>query len=366
MEEVEEAEDEYAIFDRTGLTFFLDTVSEVSIEDPIDTYIHLEDQHQDQDQNKKIDSTTFDKYVPVNFGLPNANQNWKLSKFLEKDILNTLPLTETQIDALSDVLDWDIISSLELSGPMFVKHKDRINWEIFLQNGHPKEINFLLDVQEKLVEHQYLFFHPRMKKKYYNTPFILVFSNLIDWKWLVKNVKLDEYVLLKFWDKFKPNDISRYQLITYNIAKQKLNSINWIIAGKHPMQEEVIYIAHDYLVWATICKRQKGLSEELLVRFANRLHWKNVSRYQRLTPNFIRKYRKKLDMQLISQYQDLPVDLIKELEDLIDFSLLVKNKNYNKPNKIQITTNGKNYFIIEPPPLGNMPKVGYYTSMAVF
>lgn len=366
MEEVEEVEDGYAIFDRTGLTFFLDTISEVST-DHLGDHLEVErDQRPDYHQNKKIDSAAFDKYVPVNFGLPNANQNWKLSKFLEKDMLNTFPLTEMQIDALADILDWDIISSLELSGPMFVKHKDRINWEIFLQNGHPKEINFLLDVYDKLVEHQYLFFHPRMKKKYYNTPFILVFSNLIDWKWLVKNVKLDEYVLLKFWDKFKPNDISRYQSITYTIAKQKLNSINWVIAGKHSLPEEVICIAHDYLVWAIICKRQKGLSEELLVRFANRLHWKNVSRYQRLTPNFIRKYRKKLDMQLISQYQDLPIDLIKDFEECIDFSLLAKNKNYNKPNKIQITTNGKNYFIVEPPLLGNMPKVGYYTSMAVF
>lgn len=362
-------EDEHDIFDRTGLTFFLDTVSEISLEDTnindanIQTDVNT---YMQESQTKKIDSITFDKYVPVNFGLPNPNQNWRLSKFLEKDILDTFPLTDTQIDALADVLDWDLISSLELSGPIFVKHKDRINWEIFLQNGYPKEINFLLDVLDKLIEHQYLFFHPRMKKKYYNTPFILVFNNLIDWNWLVKNVKLDEYMLQKFWDKFRPNDISRYQTITPTIAKQKLNSINWIIAGKHPLQEEVIHIAHDYLVWETICKRQKDLSEELLIKFANKLHWKNVSRYQRLTPGFIRKYRKKLDMQLITQYQDLPADLIKELEDAIDFSLLLKNKNYNRPNKIQITTNGKNYFIIEPPPLGTMPKVGYYTSMAIF
>lgn len=360
-------EEEYDIFDRSGLAFFLDMASETTTSDlAMPEILNNSIAQELRIQPETIESDNFNKYVPVNFGLPNASQNWKLSKFLEKDILNRFPLLESQIECMADIVDWDIVSSLELSGTMFVKHKNRINWEIFLQNEHPKEINFLIDVQDKLFEHQSLFFRSRMKRLYYNTPFILVFPNLIDWKWLIKHIKLDEYMLLKFWDKFKPNDIARYQTITPFIAKQKLNSINWIIAGKHHMLEAVICIAHDYLVWETICKRQKNLSEELLTKFAYKLHWKNVSRYQSLTSAFIRKYSKKLDMRLVSQYQDLAIDLIKEYEGVIDFELLMKNKHFNKPGCAQIVTNGQNYFVIEPPPLGEIPKVSYYTSMAVF
>jgi hypothetical protein len=355
-----ENENELDLFDITGLNFLLNN--------PIDMVDNDEllEQPNNSTTVKPIDSINFNKYVPINFGLPNANLNWRLSKFLDVNILNRMHLTEPQIDCLADILDWDIISNLELSGYMFVKHKDRINWEIFLQNDHPKEINFLVDVQDKLIEHQYLFFNPRMKRKYYNTPFILVFYNLIDWRWLVKNVKLDEYILLKFWEKFKPNDISRYQTITATIAKQKINRINWRIAGKRPLDEEVIHIANDYLDWETICKRQKNMSEATLIKFIHKLHWKNVSKYQKLSDAFIRKYRKKLDMHLVSQYQNLSIDLIKELEPFIDFELLIKNKNYNKPNTIQVFTNGKKYFIIEPPFIGDIPNINYLSINATF
>lgn len=339
-------EDLEDLFDRPGLRFFLNNHPQSPV----------------IKNTKLIDSSNFDKYVPINFGLVNPNQNWRLSKFLDASIFGDIPLNNNQIDILSDTIDWDIVSHKELSGPIIIKHKNKINWEIFLQNGHPKDINSLINVGDKIIEHQYLFFNPRMKKMYYNIPFILVFPNLIDWNWLVKNVKLNEFILLKFWNNFKSNDISRYQTITPKIAKQKLRSINWIIAGKHPLQEEVIHIAHDYLTWETICKRQKKMSEETLIKFSHKLHWKNVSTYQKLSCSFIKKYYKKLDMRLVSQFQNLSIDLIKELEEFIYFDLLAVNKNFNQQGTIQVLTNGTNYFIIDPPPIGNIPSVSYYNA----
>lgn len=312
--------------------------------------------------SKKISNAqNFSKYVPVDFGLPNKNLNWKLADFLDIDILNKI-CNVTQADALYDVIDWNNISHDEIPGPIMVHNKDRINWSIFLRNKKPKEINYLIDVKDKLTENQSIFFNPRIKKRYYNTPFILVFPELIDFRWLIKNIKLDEYVLLKFWDKFKPNDISRYQNITYAVAKEKLYQINWLIASKRLLDEQTITLANELVNWQIICRRQKGLSEEFLTKFAKQLHWGNVSRYQQLTPAFILKYRKKLNMYIISEYQNMQIELIKELEPCLDFANLIKNKHYNKQNSIQIASNGKLYFIIEPPPMGKIPNISYFTA----
>ncbi len=315
------------------------------------------------DSPKKLtDDTNFNKYVPIDFGLPNKDLNWRMGAFIDMDRINKIPFNEYQIDVLADILDWDIISTMELSGPMMVKHKDNINWEVFLRNGKPKEINYLIDVKDKLIEHNNLFFNPRMKRKYYNTPFVLVFPTMIDFKWLVKHVKLEEYVLLKFWNKFKPNDIAKYQNITYAVAKEKLNQINWLIASRKPLTEDTIALAHDFVNWQVICRRQKHLSEDFLIKFIKKLHWANVSKYQTLTDKFIRTYRKKLDLCMVSEYQNMSIDTIRELELSLDFDKMAKNKNYNKPGKIQIVSNGTSYFVIEPPMMGTIPKVSYYAT----
>ncbi len=331
------------------------------------------DEFKNQDQVLLTDNITsvksigtamhYNNYTPYNFGLTNKNLNWRLGSFIPVDSVNKLPLNYEQIDAFADVLDWDKISMDEIPGPLMVAHKDKINWDIFLRNGKPKEINYLMNVRDKLLDYHHVFFHPRVKKRYYNTPFILVFEELIDFKWLVKHVKMDEYVLLKFWDKFKPNDIARYQNITYRVAKEKINKINWNIASRRPLGERTIALASDYVNWQTICRKQKNLSEGFLTKFVHRLHWANVSRYQSLTHNFIRRYRKKLNMALLSEYQNLTIEIIRELEDDLDFPKLLKNKHYNKSYTIQVITNGSVYFIIEPPAIGSIPKINYISSI---
>lgn len=313
--------------------------------------------------SQPLSSLHYNKYTPYYLWLSTKNQTFKLGAFLPNDLLDKLPLNNHQIAAFADQLDWDVLSELEIAGPLMVKYKDKINWDIFLRNGKPKEINYLINVRDKLIEHQSVFFSHRIKKRYYNTPFVLIFDNMIDWKWLIKNKKLEDYVLLKYWHKFKPNDISRYQTITYEVAKEKLGHINWGIAGKHKLSESTIELASDYLNWQVVCRRQKRLSESFLTRFANRLHWLNTSIYQTLTPAFIRKFIKKLNIPAISEYQNMPIDLIRELEDRLDFSKLVKNKHYNKSGSIQITTNGIAYFIIEPPIIGKVPRINYITNI---
>jgi len=305
-------------------------------------------------------SSGFNKYVPINFGLPSSNLNWKLAQFLTIDFLTRTYIgLPQQIDAMADIINWDIISTRELPGPLFVKHANKINWAAFLQNGKPKEINFLIDVKDKLIENIDVFYDSRLRKRYYNTPFLLVFPNLIDWRWAAKNVQLEEYVLLKFWDKMPINRISKYQQITDTIALEKKDQINWQLVSRRPLSEKIMNLVADQLNWDTICRRQRNLSEDFLTKNADRLRWRIIARYQLLTPAFIRKYARKLDMALISQYQDLPIDFVREFENQLDFSLLAKNKHYNKSDTIQVLSNGRDWFVIDQPLIGRIPKVSY-------
>ncbi len=307
------------------------------------------------------DYEEFNKYVPVFFGLPNKNITWRLGRFLPKDTIHKFALLPEQVDSMPNLVDWDMISTHNLSGLFLRKHKERINWSIFLKNKHPKNIDDLISVKDKINEHQHLFYDIYMKRRYYTLEFISKFAYMIDWKWVCKNIKLPEHALLLYWDKFNSVHISKYQTITDHIAKTKLHAINWIIASKKKLAESTISIARNYVDWEIICKKQQ-LSTKFISQFALYVHWANVSRYQELTDEFIIKYQKKLNMSLISTYQNMTVATIRELENVLRFDLLLKNSHYNKFGTPQITTNGKEYFVIEPPPLGKIAKVSYYSA----
>jgi len=267
---------------------------------------------------------------------------------------------DDQIDILADFLDWDIMSGRELSGRVFAAHASRIDWKVFLLNGKPKEINFLVDVADKLTANASVFLDHRVKKRYYNEPFIHVFPQLIDWKWLVKHKKLSEYLIDKFYDKFSASDISKYQSITKKLAEDRIEYINWDIASSRPLSEEVMNIAGNRLNWPMVCRHQKKLSMEFLLRHISHIHWIGIARYQKLAESFIVKYRQKLDMELVSKYQNLSYEFIKEFEKYLVFPALMQNKHYNKKNSIQIVSNGRYYFVIDAPIIGDIPTVLYY------
>ena len=309
-----------------------------------------------------ITSENYNKYVPVSFCMPNKNITWKLGMFLTADTIHKLSLLPEQIEAIPDLVDWDIISTRDLNVNFLIKYKDNINWEIFLQNEHPKPINTLIQVKEKIAENQHLFYNTRMKTRYYTQEFIFAFTHMIDWKWLCKNIKLKERTLLTFWNKFNKNHIAKYQKITDNIARQKISEINWLIAGKRKLSENTISLARNYVNWETICKYQKKLSIKFLEYFALYLNWDKVSKYQTLSDDFIIKYHKKLNMPIVSMYQNMSVKTIKELEAFLKFDILLQNQHYNKPGTIQVISNGTYYFIVEPPFMGNIPKISYYSA----
>ena len=112
------------------------------------------------------------RQTPIHFGLHNNNYNWYLLKLLDPDTLSRLNLHWYFVDVLADILNWDILSSKPIPGHIFVKYKNKIIWDVFLSNGHPKELNYLIKLPDILEKHKALFKKNNIKKLYFNTQFI--------------------------------------------------------------------------------------------------------------------------------------------------------------------------------------------------
>lgn len=288
-------------------------------------------------------------FTAPNFGL-GIDLNYKLLDFLDEDALSKLPLTDFQIDLLADRLNWDIMSSKELSGWIFIKHKDRINWNAFLQNGHPKDIDSLAEVKDKLYECYNLFLNPRIKKMYYTSKFISTFPEFIDWHWCIRNLKMPENMLLQHWSKFDKKRLCRFQHLSENLIRKKKDALYWIYICKKPLSENFIIEMEEYVNWEYIFKFQ-SLSNEFLMKNVSRCrtHKFIVARYQKPSEEFINKNKEWISFDLLSRYQDLSIDFIRQNWDLLSFENLQKNSNYNKPNTIQILKSQDRWYVIEAP-----------------
>lgn len=266
----------------------------------------------------------------ISFGLLSADNNWRLLKYIDVDLLSILPLTDFQIDEFAPVLNWKIMSTKEIPGNSIVKYADKIDWNTFLQNEHKKEISALLAVAHKIIPHAKLFNLEKMRKLYYNKDFILVFPEYVDFNWCAKNIRLTDYILIKYWNKFDVNVLSEYQPMSPTIHKEKLRYINWRLASRWPIEESFL--------------------EEIM----DLIDIKKICRYQRLSERFILKNRARLDMCMISLYQAMSEDFIMENLSVLSLPHLALNKNYNLSDTIQFasSTDSKTrivrWFIIYP------------------
>jgi hypothetical protein len=288
----------------------------------------------------------------VNFGLDD-DLNWFLLDFMDSDTLSRLPLLDFQIDQLADRLNWDIMSSKELAGWIFVKYKDNIDWQAFLTNKHPKEINYLLSVEDKLQANRSVFDNYYIKKLYYDSNFISAFPWLIDWHWYAKNMQIPDYVLLRHWNKFNINRISKYQRLSRNVISKKCTQINWTLAARHPLPQDILHSIVEYVNFKTLCRYQR-LTEEFIEKYIERIkHDKScvelLCRYQQLSEEFILKHHKWLNLSIVSKYQDLSVEFIKQNRALVNIPSLAENKNYNKPDTVQILKSQNRWYIIDAP-----------------
>jgi hypothetical protein len=255
----------------------------------------------------------------INFGL-NDDQNYKLLPYINSDTISRLNIDSYQIDLFSSQLNWDILSNKNLSNNILYKYSDLINWDVFLKNPHPKSLHFLVFNKDKVIEHYYVFESDQIKKKYYSNDFIYVFDEIIDWKWCVKNIKLDKYILEIFTHKMSLDAICKYQNIPEKLITKYSNIINWRYLSKNK------YIA------------------PLLEKYKDKIYWKEVCKYQTLSVKFIKDNMKHLFPDIISRYQNLPFDFIKENLNWVKLDMLILNKKIK--NKIHIYKN-INYFILD-------------------
>ncbi len=290
------------------------------------------------------DAVEFNETIPLDLMMCNKNQTWKLAHFLSRDFAMELP--SVYIHIFYDILDWDIVSARYLPSDVIIRFGHLINWRIFLNNGFPKSIDALYANYAKIKDNIDMFFNIHLKRRYYNTPFIMKFHDIVDWRWISKNIIVDEEILLKFWDKFIKRYISKKQIITVRVVREYADELDWNAVSKRNVRD-ILYVARDYLNWEIICRKSK-LPDYILCSYDKYLNWANVAKYQSLSEWFIEKYMSRLDMRLVCEYQNLSYEFIKKNRNKIIFGSLIVNNNYNKPNSIKIAYIHDQFIVIRP------------------
>jgi hypothetical protein len=111
------------------------------------------------------------------------------------------------------------------------------------------------------------------------------------------------------------------------IQKEKLNcsveefkdKVSWYYISKYQkLSENFIREFKDKVNWCYISLYQK-LSEDFIREFKDKVDWINISLYQKLSEDFIREFKDKVSWYYISEYQTLSEDFIREFKDKVDW-----------------------------------------------
>ena len=93
--------------------------------------------------------------------------------------------------------------------------------------------------------------------------------------------------------------------------------INWVYISKYQkLSEEFIEKYNDKVDWSRISSNQK-LSEEFIEKYYDKVDWWNISKYQTLSEEFIEKYIDKSNWFWISNYQKLSKEFIEKHKNKI-------------------------------------------------
>ena len=102
-----------------------------------------------------------------------------------------------------------------------------------------------------------------------------------------------------------------------NTYYTSLDKVNWkMISIYQKLSENFIREFQDKLDWDFISECQI-LSEDFIREFADKVNWECISYYQTLSESFIREFQDKIDWYQISQSQKLSEDFIKEFQDKV-------------------------------------------------
>lgn len=288
---------------------------------------------------------------PLNYYLPEVLDQLVID-YLDEDFIqkNIFHFPDHFIETNLSQINWNIVSGKSMPNWFVEKYHDKINWMLYLGSEHKKDVVLMYNFKNKIIENMEWI----DKNVMYEPDFIDAFANtkIINWQWYVSHKKIPNYLLERYIDKIDPNMLIKFQKIPKELTARLMNYISWDMMSGLNLDEKFMELHQDMLNWDIIFTKQK-LSCEFLSRFHNR---SNIAQdllpvYQELTIEFIIENHDWLNMIYVAQYQNMSYQdlqsLVKEpwFEPYLQY--LLKNKNYNKKNTIQIFTNGKDWFILD-------------------
>lgn len=242
-------------------------------------------------------------------------------------------LDENILEEMQDYLNWNLISRNNLSEEFMERHLERFDW-LTLSYTQKFSIEFL--------------------KKY---------GNFIDWNQLSKNDNLTEEIVETFsdklnWDilsscfKFNKKNLNKWadKINWYNVFRfngyAKFNFKHFLKYGKQAKLtlEDYIFtsrsIPEDYIrehldeIDLKSIFTHSLVSEKFIEEFVNMDggYWAEVSSFQRLSKNFIKKWQHRIDWYKLNSrnYKQLNEKLLDEMKDYVFWEYLSSERDFSE------------------------------------
>ena len=115
-----------------------------------------------------------------------------------------------------------------------------------------------------------------------------------------------------------------------DIEKNNSDKVNWIdISRYQKLKENYIRKFKDKVDWMNISYAQK-LSEKFIREFQDKVEWYFISQNQKLSENFIREFKDKVNWNYISYAQKLSENFIREFQDKVNWQDISHNQDLSE------------------------------------
>ena len=98
---------------------------------------------------------------------------------------------------------------------------------------------------------------------------------------------------------------------------------------EHTLKGDNEVLGTNYQSWLSL-STHKGLTEDFIREFKDKVDWYNVSKYQHLSEDFIREFFDRVDWDYISTYQHLSEDFIREFFDRVNWNSISIHQNLSE------------------------------------
>ena len=157
-------------------------------------------------------------------------------------------------------------------------------------------------------------------------------EDYIDWTTYVLYQKHDpEYIWnnprLVDWSK-----VSRSPVLSDYVMDQHGTFLDWnLVTARHKFDEEILIRFKDHIDWEQACISQK-LSSYFLDKYyiQLRVYLYEISKYQKLSEEYMRKHKDDLDWDIISEYQNLSETFMEEMSDYINWTWVSEKQKISK------------------------------------